>query len=122
MVCYIRFSQQEKMELSVFKKSVLVATKWLRSNARKIDDSLRRYVMSQDCKVGHMLVSECSSTAQVEETGDKKNHDEEAGDALQVQQVLEKQTSGGSTQEAKTKKGKGKNKGKKGGKKGKGKN
>ena len=122
MVCSILFIKQEKPEFSVLIKSVLDATNWLQSNVWKIDDSLRRYVMSQDCKVGHMLVSECSSTAQVEETSDKKNHDEEAGDALQVEQLLEKQTSGGSTKEAKTKKGKGKDKGKKGGKKGKGKN
>ena len=84
---------------------------------QKIGDFLRRYVMSQEWKVRQMLVLECSSTAQLgeTETGDEKNHDEEAGnDALQVEPVLEKQTSGGSTQEAKNKKGQGKNKGKKG--------
>ena len=76
---------------------------------QKIDDFLRRYVMSQEWKVRQMLVLECSSTAQLgeTETGDEKNHDEEAGnDALQVEPVLEKQTSGGSPQEAKKRKGK----------------
>ncbi|PWA96166.1 hypothetical protein CTI12_AA041850 [Artemisia annua] len=106
MVCYILFSQQAEVDFSVILESMKVITNWLQMNMRKIDDSLRRYVVSQDCKVGrHVLVS---STAQVEETGD-----EEAPDGLQVEQVLEKQTSGGNTLEAQNKKGQGKNKGKK---------
>ena len=96
MDCYILFSQQE-VEYSVFIKSVALATYWLQSNMLKIDDFLRRYVMSQGWKVKQMLVLEFSNTSQVGETkiGNEKNHDEEAGDdALQVEPVLENQTSG----------------------------
>ena len=79
----------EVKSLLPFKKQL----SWLQSNMLKIDDFLRRYVMSQEWKVRQMLVLECSNTPQVgeTETGDEKNHDEEAGDdALQVEPVLER--------------------------------
>ena len=58
-----------------------------------------------------MVVSESSSTTQVEETSDEKNHDEGTGDASLVEPMLEKQNSGGNTREAENQNNKGNNKG-----------
>ncbi|GJU52614.1 pentatricopeptide repeat-containing protein [Tanacetum coccineum] len=57
-----------------------------------------------ELKVVQMVELESTTTTQVEGTGDKKNQDKETGDASQVELMLEKQTSGGNTQEAKDKK------------------
>ncbi|GJX16086.1 pentatricopeptide repeat-containing protein [Tanacetum coccineum] len=83
---------------------------WLQSNRPEIDDLLRRYAMSRELKAVQMVELESTTTTQVEGTGDKNNQDEETGDASQVELMLEKQTTGGNTQEAKDKKkGKGNN-------------
>ncbi|PWA50601.1 uvrD-like Helicase, ATP-binding domain, P-loop containing nucleoside triphosphate hydrolase [Artemisia annua] len=82
------FYSRQEAEIPDIRKRMEVAFDWLQSNRPKIDDFLKRTI------------------TQVEEIGDKKNQDEETGDTLQVEPMLEKQTSGGNTQEAKNKKGK----------------
>ncbi|PWA55756.1 uvrD-like Helicase, ATP-binding domain, P-loop containing nucleoside triphosphate hydrolase [Artemisia annua] len=99
-------ASRQEAEIPDIMKRMEVAIDWLQSNRPKIDDFLKRYAMSQESKAVQMVVPESSITTQVEETGDKKNQDEETGDALQVEPMLEKQTSGGNTQDAKNKKGK----------------
>ncbi|GKA54778.1 hypothetical protein Tco_0753727 [Tanacetum coccineum] len=80
-------ASREKAEITDIMERIEMAVGWLQSNRPKIDDFLKHYAMS-----------------------DKKNQDEETGDTSQVELMLEKQTSGGNTQEAKDKKkGKGNN-------------
>lgn len=97
------FYSRQEAEIPDIMKKMEVAIDWLQSNRPNIDDFLKRYAMSQESKAGQMIVPESSTTTQV---GDKKKQDEETGDTLQVEPMLEKQTSGGNTQEAKNKKGK----------------
>ncbi|PWA64729.1 uvrD-like Helicase, ATP-binding domain, P-loop containing nucleoside triphosphate hydrolase [Artemisia annua] len=86
-------ASQQEAEIPDIIKRMEVAIDWLQSNGPKIDDFLKRYA-------GH------ESGVEGWANGDKKNQDEETGDTLQVEPMLEKQTSGGNTQEAKNKKGK----------------
>jgi hypothetical protein len=103
------FYSRQEADIPDIMKRMEVAIDWLQSNRPKIDDFLKRYAMSQESKAGQMVVPESSTTTQVEEISDKKNQDEKTGDTLQVEPMLEKQTSGGNTQEAKKKKGKDEN-------------
>nr|GEW37032.1 UvrD-like helicase, ATP-binding domain, P-loop containing nucleoside triphosphate hydrolase [Tanacetum cinerariifolium] len=102
-------SSRHILDPSALMNSMEVALVWLQRYRPKIDIMLKRYAMSQVSKAVQLVVSESSSTTQVEETGDEKNHDEETGDASLVEPVLEKQTSGGNTQEAENQNNKGNN-------------
>ncbi|PWA64845.1 uvrD-like Helicase, ATP-binding domain, P-loop containing nucleoside triphosphate hydrolase [Artemisia annua] len=85
-------------------ESVELAVVRLQSHRPRIDDFLKNCFMSQESKVGHIVVSGSSCAAEVKETGDE--------DSL-VEMMSENHSSGDSTQDARNKKGKGNNKVKK---------
>ena len=76
------FSRPKKVEgHSVSEKTLQEVLKWLQSNTPKINDIMNRSAMSQESEDGKMLVSENSNRTEVEETSEKKNHNEETGES-----------------------------------------
>ncbi|KAJ0538911.1 hypothetical protein HanHA300_Chr08g0280351 [Helianthus annuus] len=107
------FSQQIR-EHSLVMMTVQGVVERLQSKRPKIDEFLNPSTISQESNTGHMAVLESSSTSEVGQTSGEKNHVKGTCDDSPV---VENQSGGVNTQDARNKKGKGKknrkNKGKK---------
>ncbi|PWA77686.1 uvrD-like Helicase, ATP-binding domain, P-loop containing nucleoside triphosphate hydrolase [Artemisia annua] len=82
-------------------EDVKIAVMWLQGYRPKIDDFMKNAAMSQESKVGQMVVLVSSCTSEVKEKGDEDS------------QVEMLKNSGDNTQDARNNKGKGNNKAKK---------
>ncbi|KAI3817062.1 hypothetical protein L1987_10849 [Smallanthus sonchifolius] len=106
-------SSQKDVEHSVYMKIVQGVVERLLCIRPKIDDFLNHSAMCQESEIEQMLVAESSSTTEVEQTSEK-SHVKGTGDGSLV---VDNQSGGVNTRDAKNKKGKGKknkkNKGKK---------
>ncbi|KAJ0765114.1 putative TPR and ankyrin repeat-containing protein [Helianthus annuus] len=107
------FSQQIR-EHSLVMMTVQGVVERLQSKRPKIDEFLNQSAISQESNTGHMAVLESSSASEVGQTSGEKNHVKGTCDDSPV---VENQSGGVNTQDARNKKGKGKknrkNKGKK---------
>ncbi|KAI3730437.1 hypothetical protein L1987_61607 [Smallanthus sonchifolius] len=91
---------------SLFMKTLQGIVERLQSRRPKIDEFLKRSAMSQESKIGQMVVSESSSTAEIGQTSEENNLVKGTGDDSVV--VENQSGRGGNTQDAENKKGKGK--------------